>query len=204
MCASKRIGVLISGRGSNMMSILDACERGDIDGEIVVVVSNKPSAAGLEKAAQRGCETFTVSHRKFPDRESFDRAVVAELEKREVDLVCLAGFMRLLSPWFTERYRNRIMNIHPALLPSFPGVHGQRDAVDYGVKVSGATVHFVDEKLDHGPIIIQRAVEVRDDDTEDSLSARILKVEHEIYPEAVRLFCADRLEVRGRKVLVKK
>ena len=186
-----------------MMSILDACERGDIDGEIVIVVSNKPSAAGLERAAQRGCETIAISHRRFPDRESFDRAVVAELEKRNVDLVCLAGFMRLLSPWFTERYRNCIMNIHPALLPSFPGVHGQRDAVDYGVKVSGATVHFVDEKLDHGPIIIQRAVEVCHDDTEETLAARILKIEHEIYPEAVRLFCADRLEISGRKVIVK-
>jgi phosphoribosylglycinamide formyltransferase-1 len=198
----KRIGVLISGRGSNMMSILDACGRGEINGDIAVVISNKADAEGLQKAAARGVETIAVSHRAYPDREAFDRAVVAELEKRKVDLLCLAGFMRLLSPWFIKRFRNRIMNIHPALLPSFPGLHGQKQAVEHGVKVSGATVHFVDEELDHGPIIIQRAVEVRDDDSEVSLSERILKIEHQVYPEAVRLFCADRLRVDGRRVFV--
>jgi phosphoribosylglycinamide formyltransferase-1 len=198
----KRISVLISGRGSNMMSILDSCERGEINGDIVVVISNKADAEGLTKAAARGVQTLVISHRAFPDRESFDRAVVAELENRQVDLVCLAGFMRLLSPWFIKSFRNRIMNIHPALLPSFPGLHGQKQAIDFGVKISGATVHFVDENLDHGPIIIQRAVEVRDDDTEDSLSERILKIEHQIYPEAVRLFCDDRLRLNGRKVSI--
>ena len=203
MPAKKRIGVLISGRGSNMMSILEACRRGEINGDITIVISNRAGAEGLAKAAQRGCETLVIPHRGFPDRESFDRAIVDELERREVDLVCLAGFMRLLSPWFVSHYHNRIMNIHPALLPAFPGLHGQRQAIEHGVKISGATVHFVDEKLDHGPIIIQRAVEVRDDDTEDSLSARILKVEHEIYPEAVRLFCGDLLHVEGRKVYIK-
>ncbi len=202
MPARKKIGVLISGRGSNMMSILDACERGEINGDVVVVISNKANAEGLQKAAARGAEALAVSHREFPDRESFDRAVVEKLEKREVNLVCLAGFMRLLSSWFVSSFRNRIMNIHPALLPSFPGLHGQKQAVDHGVKISGATVHFVDEKLDHGPIIIQRAVEVRDDDSDDSLSERILKIEHQIYPEAVKLFCADRLRVEGRKVFI--
>ena len=202
MPARKKIGVLISGRGSNMMSILDACERGDINGDVVVVISNKANAEGLQKAAERGAEALAVSHRDFPDRELFDRAVVEKLEKREVNLVCLAGFMRLLSPWFVSRFRNRVMNIHPALLPSFPGLHGQKQAVDHGVKISGATVHFVDEKLDHGPIIIQRAVEVRDDDSEDSLAERILKIEHQIYTEAVKHFCADRLHVEGRKVFI--
>ncbi len=204
MSARKKIGVLISGRGSNMMSILDASERGDINGDIVVVISNKADAEGLKNAAARGVEALFVSHRDFADRESFDRAVVDKLEKREVELVCLAGFMRLLSPWFVSRFHNRIMNIHPALLPSFPGLHGQKQAVDYGVKISGATVHFVDEKLDHGPIIIQRAVDVLDDDTEESLSARILEIEHRIYPEAVRLFCDDRLRVEDRKIFLKK
>ena len=156
MPAKKRIGILISGRGSNMMSILEACRRGEINGDITVVISNRADAEGLAKAAQLGCETVVIPHRGFPDRESFDRAIVDELERREVDLVCLAGFMRLLSPWFVSRYHNRIMNIHPALLPAFPGLHGQRQAVEHGVKISGATVHFVDEKLDHGPIIIQR------------------------------------------------
>jgi phosphoribosylglycinamide formyltransferase-1 len=202
--AKKHIGVLISGRGSNMMSIMDACEREEINGEIVLVLSNKKDAPGLEKAAQRGYETLFISHRDFPSREEFDKAVVAELERRGVDLVCLAGFMRLLSTWFVRRFRNRIMNIHPALLPAFPGLDAQRQAVEHGVKISGATVHFVDEELDHGPIIVQRAVEVRDDDTEETLSERILEVEHRIYPEAVRLFCDDRLRVEGRKVLIRK
>ena len=202
MPEKKCIAVLISGRGSNMMSIMDAIDRGEIDGEIVLVVSNRKKAAGLEKAAERGRETLYISHRKFDSREAFDRAVVAELEKRGVDLVCLAGFMRLLSPWFVRRFTNRIMNIHPALLPAFTGLDAQWQAADHGVKVSGATVHFVDEKLDHGPIIVQRAVEVRDDDTGETLAERILKIEHQVYPEAVRLFCADRLRVEGRKVFV--
>jgi phosphoribosylglycinamide formyltransferase-1 len=204
MSARKNIGVLISGRGSNMMSILDACDRGEINGDVVVVVSNRAKAEGLQKAADRGRETLFISHRDFESREAFDRAVVAELQRRSVDLVCLAGFMRLLSPWFVRQYRNRIMNIHPALLPSFPGLHGQKQAVDWGVKISGATVHFVDEELDHGPIIVQRPVEVRDDDDEDSLSSRILEVEHQVYPEAVRLFCEDRLSVSGRAVKVRR
>lgn len=184
-----------------MMSIMDAVERGDISGDIVLVLSNKADAPGLQHAAARGYETLFVSHRGFASREEFDAAVVEELEKRSVDLVCLAGFMRLLSPLFIRRYPNRIMNIHPALLPAFPGLHGQRQAIEHGVKVSGATVHFVDEHLDHGPIIIQQAVVARDDDTEETLSARILEVEHRIYPEAVRLFCEDRLRIEGRRVV---
>ena len=198
----KKIGVLISGRGSNMLSIAKSCHDGVINGEIVVVISNKKSAPGLEKAASMGIETLFISHKSFRTREEFDSAMVKELQDRSVDLVCLAGFMRLLSPVMVRAFRNRIMNIHPSLLPAFPGLNAQWQAVDYGVKVSGATVHFVDEDLDHGPIIIQRAVSVQDDDTGDSLAERILRIEHEIYPESVRLFCQDRLTVTGRRVTI--
>jgi phosphoribosylglycinamide formyltransferase-1 len=202
MPEKKKIGVLISGRGSNMLSIAKACRNGEINGEIVVVISNKKTAPGLEKAASMGIETLFISHKAFGTREEFDSAMVKELQDRSVDLVCLAGFMRLLSPIMVRAFRNRIMNIHPSLLPSFTGLNAQWQAVDYGVKVSGATVHFVDEDLDHGPIIIQRAVSVQDDDTGDSLAERILRVEHEIYPESVRLFCQDRLTVTGRRVTI--
>jgi phosphoribosylglycinamide formyltransferase-1 len=198
----KKIGVLISGRGSNMISIAKACRSGDINGDITVVISNKKNAPGLEKAASMGIETLFISHKAFSSREEFDSAMVGELRGRSVDLVCLAGFMRLLSPVMVRAFRNRIMNIHPSLLPAFPGLNAQWQAVDYGVKVSGATVHFVDEDLDHGPIIIQQAVTVRDDDTGDSLAERILKIEHEIYPASVRLFCRDRLTVTGRRVTI--
>lgn len=203
MPGKKRIAVLISGRGSNMMSLMDSCEKGDINGEITVIVSNKKNAPGLEKAAERGYETLFISHKQFTSREEFDGAVVRELKKREIDLICLAGFMRLLSPAFIRAFPNRIMNIHPSLLPAFPGLDAQWQAVEHGVKVSGATVHFVDEKLDHGPIIIQRAVSVEEGDSGDSLAARILKVEHQIYPEAVRLFCQDLLSVEGRTVRIR-
>lgn len=203
MPAKKRIAVLISGRGSNMISLMDSCERGDIHGEIAVVVSNKKNAPGLEKASDRGYETLFISHKQFTSREEFDGAVVKELKNREVDLICLAGFMRLLSPKFIRAFPNRIMNIHPSLLPAFPGLDAQWQAAGHGVKVSGATVHFVDEKLDHGPIIIQRAVPVEEGDTGENLAARILKVEHQIYPEAVRLFCQDLLSVEGRIVRIR-
>lgn len=203
MAGKKRIAVLISGRGSNMMSLIDACEKGDINGEIAVVISNKKKAPGLEKAKEKGYEAIFVSHKRFTNREDFDGAVVEELWKRKIDLICLAGFMRLLSPSFIRAFPNRIMNIHPSLLPAFPGLEAQWQAIEHGVKVSGATVHFVDEKLDHGPIIIQQAVPVEEDDSGESLANRILKVEHQIYPEAVRLFCADRLSIEGRSVLVK-
>lgn len=202
MSEPKRIGVLISGRGSNMQSIADAIDRGEIDGRIVLVLSNKKDAPGLEKARERGIETLFLSHRGFAGREEFDAAVVAQLRERKVDLVCLAGFMRLLSPVLIGAFPQRIMNIHPSLLPAFPGLDAQHQAVEYGVRITGATVHFVDEHLDHGPIIIQRAVPVMDGDTGDDLAQRILAVEHQIYPEAVKLFCADRLRVHGRTVRI--
>lgn len=202
MSEKTRIGVLISGRGSNMVSIAEACARGDINGEIVLVLSNKKKAAGLEEAAAMGIETAVISHRKFESRESFDAAVAEELQAHNVELVCLAGFMRLLSPTLIKAFPNRIMNIHPSLLPAFPGLDAQWQAAAHGVKVSGATVHFVDEKLDHGPIILQRTVPVHDDDDGEKLAGRILSVEHEIYPEAVGLFCAGRIKIEGRRVRV--
>lgn len=202
MREKRRIGVLISGRGSNMVSIAEACARGEINGEIVLVLSNKKNAAGLEKAAAMGLGTAVISHRGYETRESFDEAVVTEMRAIGVELICLAGFMRLLSPVLISAFPNRIMNIHPSLLPAFPGLDAQWQAVEHGVKVSGATVHFVDEKLDHGPIIIQRAVPVLEDDDGERLAGRILEVEHEIYPEAVGLFCAGRLKIEGRRVRV--
>lgn len=203
MSEPKKIGILISGRGSNMLSIADAIDRGEINGRIVLVLSNKKDAPGLEKARERGIETAFLSHRAYASREDFDAAVVAELRARGVDLVCLAGFMRLLSPVLIGAFPHRIVNIHPSLLPAFPGLDAQHQAAAYGVKISGATVHFVDEHLDHGPIIIQRAVAVEDGESGDSLAARILTVEHQIYPEAVKLFCADRLEIAGRHVIIR-
>lgn len=202
MSAKRRIAVLISGRGSNMLSIAKACKEGSINGEIVLVLSNKKNAAGLERAEKMGIETLFLSHRKYLSREAYDQSVVDALTDRNVDLVCLAGFMRLLSPVLVQAFQNRIINIHPSLLPSFPGLDAQWQAADYGVKVSGATVHFVDEKLDHGPIIIQEAVEVRDGEAGESLAARILEVEHKIYPRAVALICAGKVKVAGRKAIV--
>jgi len=197
-----RIGVLASGRGSNFQSIADAVADGRIDGRIVVLISDKRSAKALDRARNLGVEAVVVEPAGYDGREAFDRAVVGELEARQVDLVVLAGFMRMLSPVLVRAFPNRIMNIHPALLPSFPGLRGQGDAVDYGVKIAGCTVHFVDEGMDTGPIIIQAAVPALFEDTEESLAARILRREHEIYPEAVRLFCAGRLTVEGRRVRV--
>lgn len=202
MPEKKRIAVLISGRGSNMLSIAEACRNGTINAEIVLVISNKKKAAGLQKAAEMGIETAYISHRKFDTREDFDTAIVRLLREKRIELVCLAGFMRLLSPVLIRGFPNKIMNIHPSLLPSFPGLDAQWQASDYGVKISGATVHFVDEELDHGPIIIQKAVEVRDDDDGETLAHRILNVEHTIYPEAVRLFCEDRLSIKNRTVII--
>ncbi|MFB0519294.1 MAG: phosphoribosylglycinamide formyltransferase [Acidobacteriota bacterium] len=204
MAGKKRLAILISGRGSNMVAIARAVKRGKTpNAEIAVVISNKPNAPGLKKAQQMGLETLCISHKDFPTREDFDRRIVEELRKRRVDLVCLAGFMRILSPYFVSQYRNRIMNIHPALLPSFPGMQAQKDALEHGVKYTGCTVHFVSEDVDAGPIIIQKVVPVRDDDDADTLAARILKQEHKIYAEAIRLFTEDRLEVRGRRVFWK-
>jgi len=198
-----RIAVLLSGRGSNFMAIHDAILAGKINAEIVLVFSNKKDARGLQIAKERGLETLFLDPKDFPSREEYDKRIVEELKKREVDLVCLAGYMRILTPYFVNQFRNRIMNIHPALLPSFPGLHAQRQALEWGVKFSGATVHFVTEEVDAGPIIIQAVVPVFQYDTEETLSNRILEQEHKIYPEAIRLFFEGKLEVRGRKVYIR-
>jgi len=202
MSGPGRIGVLISGRGSNMEALARACERSEIGARVVLVVSNEPSAPGLERAAALGIETAVVDHRRSRSREEHDRKLAELIDARGCDLICLAGYMRLLSPWFVARYPNRIMNVHPALLPAFPGVDAQSAALAHGVKVTGATVHFVDEDLDHGPIVLQKAVPVRDDDTAESLASRILVEEHALYPEAVRLFFEGRLRVEGRVVRI--
>ena len=181
-----KIGILISGRGSNMVALVDAVKSGGIpDSEVAVVISDKPNAPGLEKARERDVDTVVIE-RRGRIREEHDAEIATELQIRNVELVCLAGYMRLLSPDFIHAFENRIVNIHPSLLPAFPGLDAQRQAFQHGVKVTGCTVHFVNEDLDAGPIILQRSVEVRDDDTEESLSARILEQEHLAYVEAVR------------------
>jgi phosphoribosylglycinamide formyltransferase-1 len=197
----KRIGVLISGRGSNLQALIDAQLRGELGGEIAVVFSNVADAAGLERARAAGIPTACRDHRGRA-REEFDAEVVQVLREHEVDLVCLAGYMRLVSPVFVRAFPQRILNIHPALLPAFPGKDAQRQAVEHGVKLSGATVHIVDEGLDSGPIVAQQAVPVLSNDTADSLSARILQVEHVLYPRAVRLLLEGRCRVDGRRVIV--
>lgn len=181
-----KLGILISGRGSNMVALVDAVNSGEIpDSDVAVVVSDKPNAAGLAKAKERGVETIVIE-RRGRSREEHDAEIIAELRKRSVELVCLAGYMRLLSKDFIHAFENRIINIHPSLLPSFPGLNVQQQAIDHGVRISGCTVHFVNEDLDAGPIILQRAVEVKDDDTAETLAARILEQEHGAYVEAVK------------------
>jgi len=200
----RRLGVLISGRGSNLQAIIDAIATGQLDATIAVVVSNRADAQGLERARRAGLETLVVDHRdkvRFPTREAFDTAVVSELKARGVALVCLAGFMRLLSPAFIEAFPNAILNIHPSLLPAFPGLDAQRQAWAHGVKVSGATVHLVTADLDAGPIVLQASVPVLDSDTAESLAARILAVEHQLYPEAVRRVLTGRWRLDGRRFL---
>lgn len=198
------IGILISGRGSNMLAIVDAIGSGEIAGsEVAVVISDKIEAAGLGKARERGIKT-SVIERSGRTRKVHDAEIIAELQKSEVELVCLAGYMRLLSPEFIRSFPNRIVNIHPSLLPSFRGLDAQKQAVAYGVKVSGCTVHFVDEDLDNGAIILQRTVEVLDDDTPETLSARILEQEHEAYVEAVRRIAAKELKIDGRRTFWQK
>ncbi len=197
-----RVAVLLSGRGSNFRALHDAMLAGRINADIVLVVSNKADAPGLQTARERGLETLHLDPKTFPGKEAYDATIVEELKKRQVDLVCLAGYMKIITPLFCQAFRNRIMNIHPALLPSFPGLHAQKQAVDYGVRYSGATVHFVWEEVDAGPIILQAVVPVHQDDTEETLAERILEWEHKIYPEAVRLYFEGRLEVRGRKVYI--
>lgn len=198
---NRRIGVLISGRGSNLQAIIDAVAGGRLDAEIAVVISNRAQAAGLERARAAGIETLHIDHKRYPSREAFDLAVVAALKQRGVSLVCLAGFMRLLSAAFVEAFPNRILNIHPSLLPAFVGLDGQRQAWEYGVKVSGATVHVVTPELDAGPIVLQAVVPVRDDDTPDALAARILAEEHRIYPEAIDIMLAGGWRIEGRRFI---
>jgi len=197
------IGVLVSGRGTNLQAIIEAIEEGKIEGEIKVVISDNPDAYALKRAKQNNIETQYINFKKFKKREDYNKEIIKTLKEKKIDLVVLVGYMRILSPYFIKTYKNRIINIHPALLPSFSGLHAQRQAVKYGVKVSGCTVHFVDEGVDSGPIILQRAVEVKDDDTEESLAERILKEEHQIYPRAIQLFCQGRLIIKGRKVFIK-
>lgn len=198
-----KLGVLISGTGSNLQAIIDAILRGDLKAEIRLVISNRPDAPGLERARRHGIETAVIEHRKFPSREDFDRAVIAALRARSVELVALAGFMRLLSPVMLDAFSSRIMNIHNSLLPSFPGIHGPKDAIEYGVKIAGCTVFFVTPGVDVGPVIVQAAVPVMPGDDEQILAARILEQEHRIFPHAISLFQQGRLEIRGRQVIIK-
>ena len=197
----KKVGVLVSGRGSNLQALIDAARRGELGGEVAVVVSNVEGALGLERARQAGLPAVFCDHRG-KEREAFDAEVVETLRAHHVDLVCLAGFMRLLSPVFVRAFPGRILNIHPALLPAFPGLDAQRLAWDHGVKVSGATVHLVDEGLDSGPIVAQEGVRVLSSDTPETLAARILEAEHRLYPRAVRLLLENRCRVEGRRVIV--
>ena len=196
-----RIAVLISGRGSNLQAILDASADGRIDAAVVVVVSNRAQAAGLARAREAGVEALHLDPRSQPDRDAYDRAIVHELQQRRVDLVCLAGFMRLVGRPLLETFPWRILNIHPSLLPAFPGLDAQRQALEHGVRVTGATVHLVTDELDGGPIVVQAPVSVLPDDTVDSLSARILVEEHRIYPEAIRLLLAGAWSIEGRRFL---
>ncbi len=198
-----RIAVFLSGRGSNFVAIHDAIVAGKINAEIVLVFSNKKEAPGLEIAKERYLETLYFKPKEFPTREDYDEAIIQEIKKRDVDLICLAGYMKILTPLFCNTFKNRVINIHPALLPSFPGLHVQQKAIDWGVRYSGATVHFVTAEVDQGPIILQAAVPVLQDDTEETLSERILKQEHQIYPEAVKLYFEGRLEIMGRRVLIR-
>lgn len=198
-----RISVFLSGRGSNFKAIHDAILAGKINADIVLVFSNVEEAMGLRIARERGLETLYLNPKLYSNREEYDKEVIKELRKRNADLVCLAGYMKILTPHFCREFKNRIMNIHPALLPAFPGLHVQQKAIDWGVRYSGATVHFVSEDVDMGPIILQAVVPVLQEDTEETLSDRILNDEHKIYPEAVRLFFEGRLEVRGRRVFIR-
>jgi len=196
-----RIAILISGRGSNMLALLEAIEAGRLNAKAAVVISNVESAPGLEAASKQGVETLVLSH-KEKTREEHDRQVIAELNTRDVSLVCLAGYMRLVSAEFLRAFHHRVLNIHPSLLPAFPGLNAQEQALRHGVKITGCTVHIVDEELDRGPIVLQRAVPVNDSDTVESLSARILEQEHIAYPEAVRIVLSEGFVVDGRRTRV--
>jgi phosphoribosylglycinamide formyltransferase-1 len=196
----RKLGILLSGRGSNFEAIADNVAAGKIHAEIAVVLSNKPNAPGLQRARERGIPAECIPSRGL-EREEYDRQVVARLKQAQVDIVCLAGYMRLLSAYFIEQFPNRILNIHPSLLPSFPGLEAQKQALEHGVKFSGCTVHLVDERLDAGPILVQAIVPVLDDDTEETLSERILQEEHRVYTDAIHLVLSGKFRVEGRRVI---
>ena len=198
-----KLGVLISGSGTNLQAIIDAILRGDLKAEIRLVISNRADAPGLERARRHGIETAVIEHGNFASREDFDSALLAALRDRSVELVALAGFMRLLSPVMLDAFPGRIMNIHNSLLPSFPGIHGPKDAIEYGVKLAGCTVFFVTPGVDVGPVIVQAAVPVLPGDDEQRLAGRILQQEHRIFPHAIALFQQGRLEIEGRRVIIK-
>ena len=198
------LGVLCSGRGTNLQSIIAAVESGQIRAKIGLVLTDKPEAKALERAEKAGIPHVCVNRKACADKQEFEENLVAELQKAGVTLVILAGFMRILSPYFVRSFKNRIMNIHPSLLPSFGGAHAHRDVLAYGVKVSGCTIHFVDEGMDSGPIILQDIVPVLDDDTEDTLAARVLEQEHILYPKAIELYVNGKLEIKGRHVKINK
>ena len=199
----KNLAVLCSGFGSNLQAIINSLKKGSIKARIAVVLSDQVDAYALVRAKKAGLDIAVVQAADFPNRESYDKHVVKILRKYKVDYVLLAGFMRIISPYFVKSFNNRIINIHPSLLPSFKGVNGIGDALKYGVKTTGVTVHFVDKDLDAGPIIAQKAVEVKEEDTEDSLAERIHKVEHRLYPDAIKILVMGKLKIKGRKVLVK-
>lgn len=201
MSASHRLAVLISGRGSNLQSIIDAIRAGQIDAGIELVISSKADAPGLMRAREAQIEAVSLSAKDFPSRDAYDRRIVELLQERRIDLVCLAGFMRLVGKPLLDAFPGRILNIHPSLLPSFPGLDAQRQALEHGVRVTGATVHVVTEELDGGPILLQAAVPVLDDDTADTLSARVLVEEHKLYPEAIRLMLEGAVRLEGRRAV---
>lgn len=200
--AKTRLGVLISGNGTNLQAIIDRCETGELNAEVVCVISNKAAAFGLERARKHGIAALHLDHKSFANRNEYDAALVNCLREYKVDLVILAGFMRIVTPVLLDAFPNRVMNIHPALLPSFAGLDAQKQALEYGVKVSGCTVHFVDAGTDTGPIILQSTVPVMENDSEETLSQRIHLEEHKLYPAAIQLFATGRLKVAGRRVII--
>jgi len=199
-----KLGVLVSGRGSNLQSIIDNIEKGDLNCKLEIVISDNKDAKALDRAEKHQVKGKFIDPNQFSSRKKYENKMIEYLEDKDVELVVMAGFMRILSPYFINYFENRIMNIHPSLLPAFPGLNAQKQALDYGVKVSGCTVHFASEKMDDGPIILQRAVEVKEDDTEEKLALRILKEEHKILPEAIKLYEEGKLEVKNNKVYINK
>jgi len=197
-----KLGVLVSGRGSNLQAIIDASERGRIPAEVAVVISDKPDAYALERAKNHKIETQVVELKLFKNKEEYEKKMLKVLKDKKINLVCLAGYMKIVGPTLLKAFKGKMMNIHPALLPAFPGLHVQKKALDYGVKVTGCTVHFVDEGTDTGPIIIQVAVPILEHDTEETLSERILEQEHKIYPQAIKLFAEGKLKIEGRRVII--